>query len=207
MSAEESPLDSPDFTFSFSGNLRESVQNGALIIDLDFGRGTEPYAPAARTVLPAEQFNGDGQLARDWANRFQEIFGATMQEAVVQALQRNFWDAASLSLIEMKLASYGKTEAMQDHLVVTEMQLRAKFGLPPSPGRPPQWKPTELAGAISQIMVALRPDCRTYGNVAEKLMKLYPGKAPKTGESLRKMVKLLGVDWKQLKKIASTKRS
>ncbi len=204
MSNEEASAEKPDFTFQLAGDIRERVENDILFFDLDFGRGTKPYKPAATVALSGALFNNDGTLARAWANRFREIFNNVFQDSVVQALKLSFHDAMGLALIEHGLAPFGKKEILRDHLGIVDKTLRARFGL--APGRPAQWTATELARAISEAISSLPPARRTYDKVTEKLQEKFPDKAPKTGESLRKTVRLLGIDWKQAKKIAA-KRS
>lgn len=200
MSDKETDAENPDFTFQLAGDIRERVEHDILFFDLDFGRGTKPYKPAATVALSGALFNNDGTLARAWANRFRDIFNNAIQDSVIQALQLSFYDALGLALIEHGLAPFGKKEVLRDHIAIVDKTLRARFGL--APGRPAQWTATELARAISEAMSSLPPARHTYDKVAEKLQKKFPDKAPKTGESLRKTVKLLGISWKQAKEIA-----
>jgi hypothetical protein len=67
-------------------------------------------------------------------------------------------------------------------------------------GRPSGWNKENLANAIRAALTTLpRPKQRTLANVATILKDAYGKQAPESGESLRKMIERVGLDWKALK--------
>jgi hypothetical protein len=206
---ENTPQESeePDFTFSFKGNLRPRViGNGeALAIDLDFGLGRPPYMPASTFVTSRPMFETEEQ-ANAWYNRTRELFFEDIMKFLVDIMGVRLWDAANLALIEADLVPFTKKGVLQSHLALTEKIMRARLKV--DAGRPAKWTAPELAHAITEAMRGLRKELRTYAEVAKKLQEAHPGRAPKNGESLRKTVDSLEIDWKRIKRdVEERKRS
>ena len=67
-------------------------------------------------------------------------------------------------------------------------------------GRPSGWNKDNLASALRAALITLaRPKERTLANVAVILKDTYGKEAPESGESLRKLIDRIGLDWKSLK--------
>ncbi len=68
------------------------------------------------------------------------------------------------------------------------------------PGQQSQWTAEKLARAVLDILSTIpEVENRTYDNVAVVLKERFPDEAPESGSSLRKLVKRLGLNWKELK--------
>ncbi len=68
------------------------------------------------------------------------------------------------------------------------------------PGQQSQWTAEKLARAVLDILSTIpEVENRTYSNVAAALKERFPDEAPESGSSLRKLVKRLGLNWKELK--------
>lgn len=70
----------------------------------------------------------------------------------------------------------------------------------PLKGRYSKWTPSELTLAI-RAALSLIPDHekKDYENIAERLKKSHPDKAPKNGEALRALIRRSRLKWKELK--------
>jgi hypothetical protein len=70
----------------------------------------------------------------------------------------------------------------------------------PLKGRHSQWTPSELTIAVRSALDSIpENEKKDYENVAFKLQKSHPDKAPKSGDALRKLMSRLDVNWKDLK--------
>ncbi len=120
-----------------------------------------------------------------------------------------------------------QTYTMQFELAARQLdagkELEARFTYPDRPDMPPvtykmkdgryhvevekrrgtfsPWTKPNLERAIESAMTSLpKQSERTYDNVNAVLVKAYPKEAPTSSESLKKLVKRLEIDWKELKK-------
>ena len=68
------------------------------------------------------------------------------------------------------------------------------------PGRPSIWNKKNLAEDIRAVLNTIpRKKDQTLARVAKELKVMNPKHAPESGESLRKLIDRLGLDWKALK--------
>jgi hypothetical protein len=108
------------------------------------------------------------------------------------------------ALIETGLAPFDKKGILNTYISLTEKLMRERLGI--EAGRPSKWATQDLSQAILDAMLTLKAGQRTYDRVAKKLQETHPDRAPKNGESLRKTVCHLSIDWMTIKKMAK-KRS
>jgi hypothetical protein len=106
--------------------------------------------------------------------------------------------AAARALAETGLAPFTKRGILQDFVSNLEKILRDTFGV--EQGRPPLWNHVELSTAILEAMRGLSPGQRNYDKVSERLRASHPGRGPKSGASLKKMVASLKIDWMGIKR-------
>lgn len=189
------------FSLSSEGLLPLRLAGNVLVMDLMIReREGKPYVPVASFGASTPTFDDDEQKAEAWRERTFKIFGEHMVSAVRDALGVLLYDAAHLALIEENLVGYDKRGALHQHLAIEEKIARERLKM--GAGRPPMWTAPELAQAIATALDGLDDLKQTYAGVATKLKEVHPERAPKSGESLRKTVKDLGIDWKRLKKEA-----
>lgn len=195
MSDDESA--DPFFSLKIEGDLRPRENNAAAFIDLDFGRGTLPYAPAARVGVSWSNFKNADE-ANTWYRRTKELFGEALLEVVREAMSLLLHEASNRALIEAGLVPFGKRAVLNMQLSATDKLLRQRLKM--GAGRPPKWTAPDLSQAISEAMRALPKACRNYEKVAERLKEKHQGRAPKNGGSLKKMVRNLDIDWMKIKR-------
>jgi hypothetical protein len=110
-----------------------------------------------------------------------------------------------VALIEMGLSPLTKPAVLADMMQLADKVLRVRLGM--KQGRAPMWSAAQLSEAIIGAMVTLPAGMKiTYDSVIEAIREHHPDRAPHSGESLRKMVKDLQLEWKALKAIAERQR-
>jgi hypothetical protein len=201
MSDEGKRADELTFSLSLAGKVSARVAGGVVFIDLftSDGKG-RPYVPIGSHGVSIPTFEGNERQAVAWINRAQDIFGEWLVDTIRESLALLLSDASSAALIEVGLSQWGKQGALQMHLEVLERLLRARLKI--GDGRQPRWTAAELWQAIVTAMESLPESRRTYPGVAKKLQEMHPDRAPKSGESLRKTVEALELNWKKAKRLA-----
>ncbi len=156
--------------------------------------------------LPISSYNASWALlesearAQAWLERTKELFRAEAGPAILNNLGLLLMVAGNRALIETGPALVDKKGILQTYVSLTEKLMRERLGL--EAGRPSKWDADKLSKAIFDVMIESKDTSRTYDMVAQKLREKYTDRGPKNGESLRKTVKLLGVDWKKIKEMA-----
>lgn len=170
---------------------------GVLVIDLLIQDTQGHTAPVGSYGISVPMFDGDPAAANKWAELTRDKVDSGLLEAINNALGLLLAEAAALALIEVGHSLYDKRGVLQTHMNAQEKLLRARLKL--DAGRPTKWTAQELSDAIRTAMEALKKPLRTYPRVAKKIQEMYPGRAPKSGESLRKTVETFGIDWMKIK--------
>ncbi|HEV7378024.1 MAG TPA: hypothetical protein VGN95_25310 [Pyrinomonadaceae bacterium] len=191
------------FELPVLGKLDPRLANDVCNIDLFLKKGDADYEISSSFGASVPVFETQ-EKANAWYNRTVDIFSAHVSMALTAALRLLIMDAGRLALYEAKLMPYGLKAILRDHLSFEELIVRDRWKM--ETGRPRKWAATDLTTVISEAMNNLKKAKRTYPGVAEYLQKKYPERAPKNGESLRKMVRDLEIPWMELKKEAQ-KRS
>jgi hypothetical protein len=144
------------------------------------------------------------EIMQAWAARTVELFRADVQGFVLNGLALLLHEASSRALVEAGIVPYDNRGILRFSLDMTERLARERLKM--EAGRPSKWNSLDLSQAIADAMAELADGQCTYNKVAEKMRKKYGDRAPKSGESLRKMVRLLEVDWMRIKREAKGKR-
>lgn len=171
---------------------------GVLIIDLLMRDQHGQLLPVSSYGVSVPTFDGDSRAAEAWARVACEKFDRGLLDTLTEALGLHFADCSALSLIEQGREFYGKRGVLRTHIDTQEKLLRERLKL--GPGRPAKWAAKELAAVIRTAMEALPKARRTYASVAKKIQEMYPQRAFKSGESLRKTVEDSEIDWMGIKK-------
>jgi hypothetical protein len=100
------------------------------------------------------------------------------------------------ALIKPKASRTAATNrVLRTHATLFKRSMKAA-----GPGQQSQWTAEKLARAVLDILSTIpEVENRTYSNVAAALKERFPDEAPESGSSLRKLVKRLGLNWKELK--------
>jgi hypothetical protein len=142
------------------------------------------------------------EKANLWLRRTREIFFKECTGIIFNGLAVLLATASNLAALEAGIGLLDKKGILQVELDFLESFARERLTLAEK-GRSSKWTTDALTKAIYAAMLEIDyPSCRTYEIVATKLRAKHPDRAPKNGESLRKTVKLLEVDWKRLKRVA-----
>ena len=128
-----------------------------------------------------------------WVERTLELFAKECQGVMLNAAGLLLRAEAARAMMENKLAPFTPRGIVRDFLSVMEKFMREQLGV--EQGRPALWTHVDLSNAILEAMRALPAKYRNYEKVAERLRKDHPGRGPKSGASLKKMVANLDVDW------------
>jgi hypothetical protein len=193
------------FNISFEGEMPTRIAGDVFVMDVLIRQAEDkPFVPVASFGATTQTFDRDERKAEAWRERTWKIFEDNLRTTISEALGLLLYDAAHLALIEEKLADYDKRGALHRHLTWAEKLVRKRLKM--EAGRPASWTAPELSEALRIVMETLPETQRTYAGVAKKIGEIYPGRAPKSGESLRKTVVLLGIDWKKIKR-ETAKRS
>ena len=128
-----------------------------------------------------------------------------MGAAILNGLSVFFMETSYRASLDVGISLIDKKGILQTELTLQEQFARERLGM--DARRASKWTADALTQAIYEVMLDLDWESdRTYPTVAQSLRSRHPDRAPKNGESLRKTVKLLGVNWKKIK-AAAKKRS
>jgi hypothetical protein len=199
---EEGEFDSVTFSLQLTLPAMQTP-HGTILVALtrEIADGQLPIAHA-EVSLPLIETE---EKARRWIRRTREIFLADFGASVLHGLSFLFAEVSERASLEVGIGLIDKKGILQTELTLHEQIIRERLGM--EARRSSKWTTDELSKAILAAMLAIKNSGRrNYAEVAKELQKAHPDRAPKNGESLRKTVKLLEVNWKLIKAVAQ-KRS
>ncbi len=148
-------------------------------------------------TLPMGLFKDEDQY-KDWARRVYRSYHETVAETLIiesfshLVLVSNFLlDHLKIQEIDLKrlIDEYARRRA-QDTRRALKITVKGRHSL---------WTQVELERAVRQALKELPAHLRTQRAVADRLRKAHPEVAPKNGESLRKLMRSMGMNWSKLK--------
>lgn len=192
------------FEIMWKGALQTRQLPEITLIDLLLGGNTIPMQPAGTVGASMPYFERKEQID-EWRLRTLEVFRKEYTQAVMDSLASLLMMGSMIALIEMGLSPLTKPAVHADMMQLADKVLRVRLGM--KQGRAPMWSAAQLSEAIIGAMVSLPVGTKiTYDSVVEALREHHRDRAPHSGESLRKMVKDLQLEWKALKVIAERQR-
>jgi len=192
--------------FSFSAKVSFVVEDSFLVLSLAITSEwfDEVYQDSHR--IPLDSF----PLGSEQIKAFQVLVVSAVRQRITDAhlaneLKALFADIINLSAAVSEMPPWQKKgvaavarSVCKVHAGQTEQRLLELFEVK-SRGRFRQWTTLQMIEAIDHATFVLEPDeAVTYDSVALVLRAIpdYADRAPKSGESLRKLLKALDVDWK-----------
>jgi hypothetical protein len=142
--------------------------------------------------------------------RFSILHHTSLRAALIQEAAFHFDDTLKLAVHDLGHEEWPDEEIIKAHIERTAARLKESIPSDEAPkypkrgkGQPSKWSKLKLYHAVSTALRAI-PDTNIKDSVllesvAEKIKVAYPDIAPKSGESLRKLMERLEVDWRQLK--------
>lgn len=192
------------FEIVWEGALRTRQLPEISLIDLFLSGNTIPLQPAGTVGASMPYFENQEQV-EEWRLRTLEVFRKHYTQAVMDGLASLLAMGSMVALIEMGLSPLSKPAVHADMMQLEDKVLRVRLGM--KQGRAPMWSAAQLSEAIVGAMVSLPTGTKiTYDSVVEAIREHHRDRAPHSGESLRKMVKDLQLEWKALKAIAERQR-
>jgi len=194
------------FKIQWEGDIAPREVPGIAIIDLCIRGSTLPERQPAGTVgVSLGIFDEDVKVANEWFDRTVKIFGKSYSQVVMDALAVLLTTASSRALIDLGISPFDIKAVLTDQLMLAEKAIRRQLNM--GAGRLPMWGAAELSLAIAQAMQRIPTNEEiTYDSVVATMREMIPERAPFSGESLRKMLKPLGISWKKLKTDAGRRK-
>ncbi len=202
------------FTDPFGGIVHLSYDPSALLIALLEHFKAHPELSASGIAAYAKERNispddAKTELLKVYATgaAYTLNFGQlrpTLTQAFALVADKVFLETIYEQRVRLKEKALIKPSASRT--ASTNKMLHAHSGLfkrsmrAGGPGQQSQWTAEKLARAVLDILSTIpEVENRTYSNVAAALKERFPDEAPESGSSLRKLVKRLGLNWKELK--------
>jgi hypothetical protein len=200
--AEEAAL---SFQVEWESEIHLRRLADAFLIDVVMNSTTLPRQFAGTVGISSGVFDGDVDAANAWLQRTIEIVRLSYTDAVKASIMMLLTTASNRAMIDLGISPFDVKVLLKDQMSFMEQALRHQFGM--TPGRAPMWRPMELSVAIAEAMQRIPIEEEiTYDSVVAIMREMIPERAPFSGESLRKMLKPLGISWKKLKADAARRK-
>jgi hypothetical protein len=149
------------------------------------------YFPNFGKPVPLGEVNKRIEHAFDYTVRH-------LNQVINAALKRVRSEAVDSSARAVGRTRGGRLTTHKSLLSSEDKQAKERLGFKQR-GQKSKWNKDELARAVMEACDTLPPEKRTYGRVCSVLKERYPDKAPKSGDSLRKLLISNGLVWEVLK--------
>lgn len=167
--------------------------------DPTLGREVEPLT----MDVPPGIINTEDEF-RELREAAYNVFNGFWRRVMVFETEQHFRDSVNWALSHLQLSSVDVKDVIDHHLRASATDLRVRFRLPPSGrGQPTKWDEITLVTEVRAILNALdqdQKDSYLLDLINKELKKRHPGRAPKNGESLRKLLGSFGYTLKKIKK-------
>ena len=187
--------------FNFSIDVRLAVEKHAdtisLLHRLHYFNGVVECTDNGSTEIPASLFKDEHTLER-FATIVNQTFVAFLPTALHDETVLHLSDVIHFVINKLEIETVDLRDQAKIHGQQTQKAVLRRFGIQRA-GRAPQWQKSELSRAVLAALRTLPKREHTYRGVAARLKSQYGEKAPKSGDSLRKMVEGFGLDWQALK--------
>ncbi len=182
--------------FEKKGDQLEVLIEHAISGDVD----TKKLEKVKLFEVPVSGFKSDEHLI-EWAAEVALTFQTFAASALAHETLEHLSDVVYYISFQMGITSEKYSEIIKARLEEKERFLKHRFDMSGiGQGKRSEWTELTLSIALRRAIASLTPnEPKTLDKVANKLKKLYPMEAPKNGESLRKLIDRLGVDWKSIK--------
>ena len=181
------------------------VSAGQVIFLLECDR-LKQFAPF---LVRADEFK-DGAHMRTWLRLAREMLEEMLPEALLEMAITTAAQAARKASTQTGIANLKSEDlkaADQSHVGFLKSGIKKRAGAR-GRGQPSQWGREELALAVTYALVSLpTPRSRSYDGVSKILRGTHGGKAPPSGDALRKLLEWFGLDWTYLKGKADSIRN
>lgn len=180
------------FTAPQTGTVILSGECNLKVLREDFEKLIGGFYPAnLGKPVPADEIKKRVEHAFDYTVRH-------LAQVINTALKRVRSEAVDSSARAVGRTRGGRLTTHKAVLREEDQQAKERLGFKQR-GQKSKWNKDELARAVIEACDTLPPETRTYGRVCSVLKERYPDKAPKSGDSLRKLLISNGLVWEVLK--------
>ncbi|HEX8843073.1 MAG TPA: hypothetical protein VF791_00305 [Pyrinomonadaceae bacterium] len=150
------------------------------------------------TTIPLDFFKDEAQC-REWCNEVTRVYHETLSDALRGEAGIHFDLVTNMVLNDLGIVKIDLPGVIDGLAAMRAKGAKLSMHLPLK-GRYSQWTPAELTLAIKAALRSIPEyEKKDYENVAARLKKSHPDKAPKSGDALRKLVGRLDLKWRDLK--------
>ncbi len=180
------------FTAPQTGVVILSGECNLKVLREDFEKLIGGFYPAnLGKPVPADEIKKRVEHAFDYTVRH-------LEQVINTALMRVRSEAVDSSARAVGRTRGGRLTTHKSLLSSEDKQAKERLGFKQR-GQKSKWNKDELARAVMEACDTLPPEKRTYGRVCSVLKERHPDKAPKSGDSLRKLLISNGLVWEVLK--------
>lgn len=185
---------SQTFTYKLAGEVTIAIDESGVALTLTIpGRESESH------IIPLSLFNNETQV-NSFQSLVSEAFCSKLHSFLEEFAAYHFANSIQYSLVKSGLTPLNLRRLVGIYGQFAGVLLQSFFGVP-SAGRQRAWNTISLTFAVLDALSTIKPAKGwTYNHIAEVLKKEYPGRAPKSGDSLRKLCGALGVDVRVMKR-------